>query len=61
MDMGIRGPHIHMIIGTRVPIFIGIWGPGVPKVGGPHFHMTPALQNRQYFCSRSNFEEQEIP
>jgi hypothetical protein len=28
-------------MGTRVPNFISLWGPGVPKRGGPHLYMTP--------------------
>ena len=35
------GPHTPGNIGTRVPIFPGVWGPGIPILGGPHFHMTP--------------------
>ena len=31
------GPHFHQ----GIPIFPGKWGPGVPILGGPNFHMTP--------------------
>ena len=32
-------------MGTRVPNFISLWGPGVTKRGGPHLYMTPAHIN----------------
>ena len=43
-ENGVPGPHIPGSMGTRVPIFPGVWGPGIPILGGPHFHMTPALE-----------------
>ena len=45
--LGTQGHHFHMILGTRVPIFTWNWGPRVPNVGGPHFHMTPG----HFFCT----------
>ena len=29
---GDLGPHIHMILGPRVPNIIWIWGPGIPRI-----------------------------
>ena len=40
MKMGIQDPHFPGRIGTRVPILPEIWGPGVPILGGPYFHVT---------------------
>ena len=41
VTMGIRDPQNNSIMGTRVPIIPGNWGPGVPVLGGPHFYLTP--------------------
>ena len=32
-----------MILGPRGPRILKFWGPGGPKIGGPHFHMTPGF------------------
>ncbi len=39
MNNYLGGPYFH----EGVPIIPGIWGPGVPILGGSHFHMTPVL------------------
>ncbi len=41
VKLGTPGRHNPEKMGTRVPIIPGIWGPGVPILGRPHFHMTP--------------------
>ena len=41
----LQGPHFPGRIGTRVPILPEKWGPGMPILGGPYFHVTPVLQD----------------
>ena len=37
------GPQNVNILGPWGPRILKFWGPGGPKMGGPYFHMTPAL------------------
>ena len=45
--IGESGPYINRNLEARVPDFIRKWGPGVPKIGGPHFYMTPGLHSQE--------------
>ena len=42
---GDGGPHIYVDLGTGSPNLYSLGGPGVPKIGDPHIHMTPVLRN----------------
>ena len=39
-----QSPHTPGKMGTRVPIFPGVWWPGIPILGGLHFHPTPVYR-----------------
>ena len=43
MKMGTQDSHYPGRIGTRVPILPEKWGPGVPIIGGPYFHVTVVI------------------
>ena len=35
----------------RVPKILGNWGPGVPILGGPYFHVTPITKHLKHGTS----------
>ena len=46
-----RSPKSHENGDPGVPkIIMKIWGPGVPNLGGPRFHMTPCYKKSPRVC-----------
>ena len=56
-----KAPVDYINLGPWVHKFIWNWGPRVPKIGSPQFHMTPVIEVQLSRCRCSRHSDNNIP